>query len=134
MSNKIKIVPCSGMGKVLGLVSREAALKVANELSPEQAENMCLAYISTDGEESGKLIKGESFITLDGCPKMCAAKNVSNVGGIVKEEYRVIDTFRKHRGVNAGTATELTEDGWVIVDEIADEIVKRVEELSKEGI
>ncbi|WP_242950664.1 putative zinc-binding protein [Clostridium grantii] len=133
MSNKIKVIPCSGMGKVLGLVSREVALKVANELCAHQSENMCLAFVSTDGEASGKLIKGKKCITIDGCPKMCAAKNVANVGGIVKEEYRVIDAFRKHKGAKAGTATELTEEGWEIVDEIADELAKKVKELSKEG-
>ncbi len=132
MSNKIKVIPCSGMGKVLGLVSREAALKVTNELCAEDAEIMCLAYISTDGEESGKLIKGQRCITVDGCPKKCAAKNVTNVGGIVEEEYRVIDAFRKHRGAKAGTATELTEEGWEIVDEMADELAQKIEELSKE--
>lgn len=134
MSNKIKVIPCSGMGKVLGLVSREAALKVANELCSEQADNMCLAYISTDGEESNTRIKGQRCITLDGCPKMCAAKNVTNIGGIVKEEYRVIDAFRKHRGAKAGTATELTEEGWEIVDELADELAEKVQELSKEVV
>lgn len=132
MSNKIKVIPCSGMGKVFGLASREAALKVVKDLCPEQSETMCLAYLMTDDEKANHQISGCNCITLDGCPKMCAAKNVSEAGGIVKEEYRVVDAFRKHRGAKPGTATALTDEGWQIVDELADEIASKVQELYKE--
>jgi hypothetical protein len=47
MSNKVKVVPCSGIGKVFGLVAREAALSTVLELCPEKAETVCLAYIVT---------------------------------------------------------------------------------------
>ncbi|KYH35276.1 DGC domain protein [Clostridium tepidiprofundi DSM 19306] len=132
MSNKVKVIPCSGMGKVFGLASREAALKVVTELCVEQAETMCLAYLVTGDDEAKEQIKGCNCITIDGCPKMCSAKNVSEAGGIVKQKYRVVDTFRKHRGAQAGTATSLTDEGWQIVDELADEIAEKVKELSEE--
>ncbi len=64
---------------------------------------------------------------------MCAAKNAELAGGIVTEKIRVTDSFRKHKRAKAGTATELTEEGWFIVDEIAGEIAEKVKLLSKEG-
>lgn len=134
MSNKIKVIPCSGMGKVFGLVSREAAIKVVKELSPEQSETVCLAHIVTGDQEAKEKISGLNCITLDGCPKMCAAKNVSKAGGIVREEYRVVDAFKKHRGAKPGTATSLTDDGWQIVDEIAAELTVKVQKMYKEDI
>ena len=133
MSDKIKVIPCSGMGKVYGLVARESALKVIQELCPNKASTVCLAYIVTGDSEAKELIEGQKCITLDGCPAMCAAKNAELAGGVVIEKVRVIDSFRKHKGAKPGTATELTEDGWMIVDEIASEIAEKVKLLSREG-
>jgi hypothetical protein len=47
MSEKVKVVPCSGIGKVFGLVARETALKVVGELCPDDTETVCLAYLVT---------------------------------------------------------------------------------------
>lgn len=132
MSDKIKVIPCSGMGKVYGLVAREAAFKVVNELCPDISVTECLAYIVTGDEEAKKKIEGHKCITLDGCPLMCSAKSTEAFGGIVMEKYRVIDAFRQHKGAKPGTATELTEEGWTITDELAQKISERVQILSEE--
>jgi len=133
MSDKIKVISCSGMGKVYGLVGRESVLKAVTELCPDKAETECLAYIVTGDDEAKSLVKGKKCITLDGCTAMCAAKSVELAGGDVREKMKVIDTFRRHRGAKPGTATELTEEGWNIVDDIADEIAKKVNNLCEEG-
>lgn len=133
MSNRVKVIPCSGMGKVFGLVARESALKVVKDLCPDEADTVCLAYIVTGDEEAKALIEGAKCITLDGCPAMCAAKNAELAGGIVKEKVRVVDAFRKHKGIKAGNATELTAEGWMIVDELAGEIAEKVKNLNGEG-
>ena len=132
MSNKIKVIPCSGMGKVYGLMARESALRVTKELLPKDSETMCLAYLVTGDQEAKEQIEGRICITLDGCPAMCAAKNVEMAGGIVKEEVKMIDAMKEHKGVKPGTATELTVEGWQIVDEIADRIAAKVEKLAQE--
>jgi len=133
MPDKIKVIPCSGMGKVYGLVGRESVLKAVTELCPEKAETECLAYLVTGDDDAKALVKGRKCITLDGCTAMCAAKSVELAGGDVREKMKVIDVFRKHKGAKPGTATELTEEGWNIVDEIADGIKNKVNDLSREG-
>jgi len=132
MSNKIKVIPCSGMGKVYGLIARETALTTVKDLCQNEADTVCLAYVVTGDKEAKEAIEGSQCITLDGCPAMCAAKNAEIAGGIVQEKIRVIDAFRKHRGIKAGSATELTDGGWQIVDELASEIAVKVKELVKE--
>lgn len=124
MSKKVKVIPCSGMGKVFGLIARESTLQAVKN-NPNDSETVCLAYIVTGDDDAKKLIEGQKCITVDGCPAMCAAKNAEIAGGIVEEKIRVVDVFRNHKGVNAGTATELTEDGWQIVDEIAEKIIEK---------
>ena len=132
MPEKIKVIPCSGMGKVYGLVGRESVLKAVTELCPDKAKTECLAYLVTGDDDAKALVKGQKCITLDGCPAMCAAKSVELAGGDTREKMRVIDAFRRHKGAKPGTATELTEEGWDIVDDIAGDIANKVNELSKE--
>ena len=130
--SKVKVIPCSGIGKVFGLMAREAALQVTDKLSPDTSETVCLAYIVTDDEAAREKVEGCKCITVDGCPALCAAKSVEHAGGIVKEKYRAVDEMRTHRGINAGTGSILTEDGWQIVDEFAQKISAKVTELVKE--
>src|SRR5665647_2617772 len=131
--SKIKVIPCSGIGKVLGLLARETVLEVTNNLSPDKAETVCLAHLVTGDDDAVEKVKGYMCITVDGCPALCSAKSVELAGGIVKEKYRVIDEMRNHKGKNAGTGTVLTEDGWKIVDEFAAKIALKVDELVEEG-
>ena len=130
--SKVKVIPCSGIGKVYGLMAREAALQVTNRLSPDTTETVCLAYLVTGDDDAKDKVEGCSCITIDGCAALCSAKSVKHAGGIVKAEYRSIDEMRNHRGVNAGTGTALTEDGWQITDELAEKISAKVAELIEE--
>ncbi|NCA77715.1 MAG: hypothetical protein EOM90_15390 [Alphaproteobacteria bacterium] len=129
MSNKVKVVPCSGIGKVFGLVAREAVLKAVLELCPEKSETVCLAYLVTGDEEVKEMMSGSVCITVDGCPKMCASKNVSLSGGIVVDEVKVLDTVKDYKGKKFGSATELSDDGYLVADEIAAKIEQRIHEI-----
>jgi len=130
--SKVKVIPCSGIGKVYGLMAREAALKVTNELKPGETETVCLAHIVTGDAEAKEKIEGVSCITIDGCPMLCAAKSVAHEGGVVKAQYRTVDEMKKHRGIDPGTATALSEDGWKIIDELCEKICVNVDEIIKE--
>lgn len=127
---KVKVIPCSGIGKVFGLMAREAALGVTEQV-PELAETACLAYLVTGEEAAEAKVKGCPCITIDGCPALCAAKSVEAAGGIVVSKYRAVDEMRNHRGKNAGTGTALSEDGWLITDGLAAKVTAQVKEIAK---
>jgi uncharacterized metal-binding protein len=130
MDKKVKVVPCSGIGKVYGLMAREAVLKTVHELCPEKSETVCLAYIVTGDEEVKKRIEGCDCITVDGCPKMCASKNVSLAGGMIVEEMKVLDTVKEHKGKKFGSPTMLDADGESVMSEIAEKIANRINEIN----
>jgi len=130
MDKIVKVIPCSGIGKVYGLMAREAALETVFDLCRETSETVCLAYIMTGDEEVRKKIEGFDCITVDGCPKMCASKNVSIAGGIVIEEIKVLDTVKEHKGKKFGSATMLEADGDIVVSEIAKKIAKKIIEIT----
>lgn len=131
---KVLVLACSGTGKVYGLMSREAALQVVQQLRPEQSELMCLALLVTDDPDAKRRIAGAPCIAIDGCPKLCAAKNAELAGGLVVERVRVVDAFRAHRGAQPGTATVLTDEGWLITDELAEHVATLVDQVvAKQG-
>jgi uncharacterized metal-binding protein len=129
MDKKVKVIPCSGIGKVYGLMAREAVLKTVLELCPEKSETVCLGYIVTGDKEVKKKIEGFDCITVDGCPKMCASKNVSISGGLVIEEIKVLDTVKEHKGKKFGSPTQLDPDGEIVINEIAGKIAKKINEI-----
>ena len=131
--NAVFLVPCSGIGKVHGLIGREAVFKVTEELRPQETELACLAEIVTQDQEIKERMSGRRAITVDGCPKMCAEKNVRWVGSEIFASLRVVDAFRDHRGAQAGNATQLTDEGWQITDELAGMIAAKVDEARQGG-
>ena len=117
-NGKSLIVPCSGIGKVYGLMSREAAFEAVRRLDGA-AETICLALLVPGDEDAVAAVRRHPCITVDGCPALCAFKNVKLAGGEVAKSVRVVDAFKAHKGADAGTATALSEEGWAITDEIA---------------
>ena len=121
---ELLVVPCSGVGKVHGLISREAVYHVTDHLLPEQADTACLALLVTGDPETRQKVQETPCITLDGCPKLCAQKNVELSGGKIAKGIRVYDAMKRHRGANFGTATALSEEGWTVVEELAAEVAQ----------
>ena len=122
-NGKVLMVPCSGIGKVFGLMSREAAYEAVRRLDGA-AETICLALLVPGDQGAVEAVRRHPCITVDGCPALCAFKNVKTAGGEVARSVRVVDAFKAHKGAKAGTATALSEEGWAITDEIAAHLVE----------
>jgi uncharacterized metal-binding protein len=123
-TNAVLVIPCSGIGKVHGLISREAVYHVTDKLLPGQAETVCLALLVTGDAETRQKVQNTPCITLDGCPKLCAFKNVELSGGKIADGIRVYDVMKRHRGDDFGNATALSQSGWAAVEELAAEVVQ----------
>ena len=133
--DKLLIVPCSGIGKVYGMMSREVAYETVRRLDGT-AKTLCLALLVPGDAEAVAAVRARPCITVDGCPKLCARKNVELAGGLVGHGERVVDAFKVHKGADPGTATALSEEGWAITDEIAGQLVAaagRLRAAAQEG-
>jgi uncharacterized metal-binding protein len=126
-NEQVLLIPCSGIGKVFGLLSREVVYRVTDTLLPERADTVCLALLVSGEEATRQKVWQTPCITVDGCPKLCAFKNVELAGGKIAQRVRVYDTTKQHRGGDFGTATALTDEGWAVVEEIAGEIVENLQ-------
>jgi uncharacterized metal-binding protein len=125
----IVLLACSGIGKVHGLISREAVYEVTDHRLPGQSEALCLALLVTGDVQARAKVQAHPCITVDGCPKLCARKNVELSGGRVAHAVRVYDTLKRHRGAQFGSPTTLSRDGWTVAGEIAAEISEAAQQL-----
>jgi uncharacterized metal-binding protein len=121
-THRVLVLPCSGVGKVHGLLGREAAYLAAEELAPERLEVVCLALLVKGDEETVAKVQTRPCIAIDGCGKACAQKNVEFAGGEVVAAMQVARALGNHRGCRPGTGSELTEEGWTVAREIAEAV------------
>jgi uncharacterized metal-binding protein len=131
-SRPVLVIPCSGIGKVHGLISREATYLVTDELAPGRTDTLCLGLLVKRDGEAVDAVKNQYCITVDGCPKACAEKNVQMAGGQAAASIQVAEAFKKHRGAKPGTPTDLTEDGWAIARDVAKLVANEAARLSSE--
>ena len=126
---KVLVIPCSGIGKVHGLISRESAYLVTDELAPAETDVVCLALLVREDEETLVKVRTHPCITIDGCAKACADKNVEVAGGQVAKAFSVAKALGGHRGIQPGTGSELTDEGWEICREIADAVASTAAQI-----
>lgn len=129
-AKKVMIVPCSGIGKAYGTVSRVAAYQVVEDDRPDQTQLMPLALLVMGDEDSKKSIAENQAITIDGCKLACATKMVQQNGGQVVKNFEVLDVFRRYRNFKPQGIAELNEDGEKLADALAKEVDSTIDELS----
>jgi uncharacterized metal-binding protein len=108
---KVMIVPCSGIGKTYGTVSREAAYTVTDDLSPRHAYLLPLALLVLGDKDSRFAISRYPAVTIDGCKLACAAKMVRQAGGTIAQEFAVLDVYRRNKELKPQGIAELNEGG-----------------------
>jgi uncharacterized metal-binding protein len=126
---RVVIVPCSGIGKTYGTVSREAAYEVVEELRPEQAHLVALSLLVLGDEEARLAVVQNPAIAIDGCKLACASKMVAESGGRVAQEYAVLDVYRRYRHFKPRGIAELNEGGLQLASALAEEVAASIDDL-----
>jgi uncharacterized metal-binding protein len=127
---RVVIVPCSGIGKTYGTVSREAAYELVEELRPQASQLVALSMLVLGDEGAKAAVAGCQAITIDGCKLACATKMVRESGGQVARDYAVLDVYRKYRQFKPQGIAELNEGGLQLAHALAQEIAADVDQLT----
>ncbi len=133
MSNTFLIIPCSGIGKSLGSISREATYCVVEDLKKGKADTICLSLIVKGDEEAQQSVKSHRCIAVDGCPNECSKKSLEAQGANIVANFRVIDTLRENRSLKPREVTFLDEDGRKLSKTLAEKIASKIDELDNKG-
>lgn len=129
-SRYIVIVPCSGIGKTYGTVSREAAYDVTEDLRPDETRLVALSRLVLGDGEALAVVADNPAITIDGCKLACATKMVQESGGRVVRDYAVLEVYRRYKQFKPQGIAELNEGGRQLARALAGEIIAVVDELA----
>lgn len=130
---KVVIVPCSGIGKTYGTVSREAAYEVTEDMRPADTQLVALSLLVLGDEDARAAVAGNPAVTIDGCKLACATKMVKESGGTVAQDFAVLDAYRRHRQFKPQGLAGLNEDGQKLAHALAEEVAVVVDDLSRDG-
>ncbi len=130
---RVVVIPCSGIGKTYGSVTREAAYVAAEDLRPESTRIVPLSMLVLGDEDARAAVQENAVITLDGCKLACATVNVREAGGEVAKAYAVLDFYRLHRDLKPQGIAELNEGGLALARALAEDIAFVSDELLNQG-
>lgn len=129
MKKPILVIPCSGIGKSFGSISRDAVFRVCDELRPGEADTLCLSLLVMGDEEARRRVSESTCIAVDGCTLECSRNNVERSGGRIAAHFRVMDLLRENRGLRPREVTFLDGDGEKLSKILAEKIAAKVDEL-----
>ncbi len=126
---RVVIVPCSGIGKTYGTVSREAAYEVTEDMRPMETQLVPLSLLVLGDEHARSAVAETLAVTIDGCKLACATKMVKDSGGTVAQDFAVLDVYRRYKQFKPQGIAELNEGGQNLARALADEIAAVVDDL-----
>jgi len=126
---KVMVIPCSGIGKPLGSVSREAVYELIENVRKHNTETVCLALLVCGDKEALRLVRENKCIAVDGCPMQCAEKNLKHVGGNVVASFRVVDALKQNKKLKPKSVTFLDSDGLELATALASQVARKVDEI-----
>lgn len=130
---RVIIVPCSGIGKTYGTVSREAAYVLTEEIRPEETQLVALSMLVLGDETARSAVAANPVVTIDGCKLACATKMVKESGGKVVQDFAVLDVYRRYKHFRPQGIAELNEGGQQLAGALAQEIAAVVDGLVYAG-
>ena len=126
---KVLIIPCSGIGKPIGTVSRETTYEIVENLAKGKAETVCLALLTSQDKETIDKVKNNYCITLDGCARHCAKKNTEDCGKVPDKSYMILKFAAANPDKKPQGLIDIGDGGKALVDTISDTIAKDVDSL-----
>lgn len=126
----VAVVPCSGIGKPYGSVSREAAYILVDELRPGKARLVALSKLVLGAADAVEAVARQPAITLDGCKLACATKMVTECGGRVACASAVLDVYRRHRQLKPQGISQLNDGGMRLARAMAEELALEIDALT----
>ena len=130
---KVVIVPCSGIGKTYGAVSREAAYVITEDLRPDATQLVALSMLVLGDEAARAQVANSPAITIDGCKLACASKMVKQSGGKVVQEIDVLEVYRRHKDLKPQGIGQLNEGGLKLAHALAEEVAPTINSYAGVG-
>ena len=127
---QIGVLSCSGEEYLGGTIARLATRKVMEELRIGKVVTLCLPLYIAGGDEERDFAKNYPVIAIDGCDKCCAKKATVKYSGEVRDTLVLSELLGEEVALsNIVSARDLKPEHYQMVDKVAEEICKKVDEI-----
>jgi len=130
---KVGIIPCNGEEICEGTLTRFASRKVLDKLRPDDTVTICLPLFIAGEKGERNFAKTFPTITVDGCDKRCSQISTERLSSLPRFSIVVSDLLKEHGIAPPESRRTLASKDQAAVDLIADEIVRKVDEILKNG-
>lgn len=132
MTKSYAILPCNGLDKCAGCITKEVAVKLAENT---ESEIICPVLYRVADARYSKIAAEKPLLVLDGCATRCASKLASEKGLRISEKLNVTDEA-KANNVKLGSSLKMGTAEEELVNNIVDKLSKEEEkaEISEAGM
>lgn len=132
-TNKIAILPCTGIGQVVGTIARQAAYRVCEDLRPEDTVLVCLPALVKGVQEDIDMIREYPVVVIEGCKECCASHALELQGGKPSATVSVPDAIKGEGLVIKREARrELTDSELAAVELVTKAVVAEIDKVKSE--
>lgn len=129
MSKSYAILPCNGLDKCAGCISKEVAIKLTEATD---SEIICPVLYRTADARYNKIAKEKPLLVLDGCSTRCASKLASEKGLKIAQKINISDEA-KANNITISNNLRLEENELNLVNIIINKLIKEEAKMETEN-
>lgn len=118
MSDNICVLPCNGLDKCAGDLSRRVALELAKS---EEVELICPVLLNQNQSRYEKTLAAGELTVIDGCNTRCASKLAGDLGLAIKDKVNVSEVA-KDMDIKLGVEIREDADTQLVVSAVLEKI------------
>ena len=129
-TGKVAILPCTGVGQVVGTIARQAAYRVCEDERPHDTVLLCLPALVRGVQEDIDMVRQCPVVVIEGCKERCAAHALSTQGGVPSATVFVPEVMKgKGLKIRREARRDLTEPELAVVELVTSAAVAEADRL-----
>ena len=129
MSRNYVILPCNGLDKCAGCMTKEIALKLTEK---SDSDIICPVFYRVAEARYNRLAEEKPLLVLDGCATRCASKLASEKGLKIVNKLNITDEA-KNRNIQLINVLRLEETEIDLCDILVDELLQEEKKESNQS-
>jgi len=128
---KILIIPCSGIGKPSGTISRLATYYIVEDLLPKETNTVCLPLLVIGDKNARQMVQQSPAIAVDGCYYKCATKGIQTSQGRLTASLNVLQLYRDYIHLEVKSVVDPGPEGEKFARIVAGKILGEIEKMRR---
>lgn len=130
LKNKVAVLPCTGIGQVVGTIARQAAYQVCEDLKPNDTVLVCLPALVKGVQEDIDMIRCCPVVVIEGCRERCATYALQLHKGTPSAVIFVPDVIKSNNlKIKRIARRQLTQAELNAVELVAEAAVAEIDRL-----